>query len=99
MFRTGIRGTRSLHTTPTFRGGLAAIALAAAAALGVAAGSALAAPLKGGAAQNAMIGEPQTVHPMASTAEPVRVITQHVDEFPFTFAIKLNVTPMLGGST
>ena len=29
MFRIGIRGTRSLHTTPTFRGGFAAIALAA----------------------------------------------------------------------
>ena len=27
MFPTGIRGTRSLHTTPTFRAGLAAIAL------------------------------------------------------------------------
>ena len=34
MFRIAIRGTRSLHTTPTLRGGFAAIALAAAAALG-----------------------------------------------------------------
>jgi len=96
MFRIGIRGTRSLRTTPMFRGGFAAIALAA--ALGLAAGSALAAPAKGGAANIAMIGEPQTLDPMASTADLVGIITQHVYELLYTFDANWNVTPMLAES-
>ena len=96
MFRIGIRGARSLHTTPTFRSGLAAIALAA--TLGLAAGSALAAPVKGGAANIAMIGEPQTLDPMASTADLVGIITQHVYELLYTFDANWNVTPMLAES-
>jgi hypothetical protein len=63
MFRIGIHSTRSCHPTLFFRAGLAAIALAA--AIAVTPDSALAAPAKGGAANLAMIGEPQTLDPMA----------------------------------
>ena len=98
MFRIDIRGTRSFHTTPSFRGSFAAIALAAAAALGLATGAALAAPQKGGAANIAMIGEPQTLDPMASTADLVGIITQHIYELLYTFDINWNVTPMLAES-
>ncbi|TMG84048.1 MAG: hypothetical protein E6H74_07465, partial [Betaproteobacteria bacterium] len=76
MFRTGIciRSTRSCHTKRTFRASLAVLAVTATAAMAMATGSALAAPAKGGAANLAMIGEPQTLDPMASTADLVSTI-------------------------
>ena len=95
MFRTGIRSTLSCHTTSIFRVSLAVIALAAAAAIAVTPGSALAAPSKGGAANLAMIGEPQTLDPMASTADLVSTIMQHVYEPLYTFDANWNVAPML----
>src|SRR5204863_297302 len=58
----------------------------------------LAAPQKGGAANIAMIGEPQTLDPMASTADLVGIITQHVYELLYTFDANWNVTPMLAES-
>ncbi|WP_199227536.1 ABC transporter substrate-binding protein [Limnohabitans sp. T6-5] len=54
-----------------------------------------AAPPKGGAANLAMIGEPQSLDPMASTADLVGTIMQHVYETLYTFDSKWNVTPML----
>src|ERR1700736_5034643 len=98
MFRTGIRSTRSCPTTSIFRAGLAAIGLAAAAVIAVTADSALAAPAKGGAANLAMIGEPQTLDPMASTADLVSTIMQHVYEPLYTFDANWNVAPMLAES-
>src|ERR1700716_1085401 len=98
MFRTIVRSTRSHPTNPTFRGGLAALALVAAPALALAPGAALAAPPKGGAANLAMIGEPQTLDPMASTADLVGTIMQHVYESLYTFDANWNVAPMLAES-
>lgn len=57
--------------------------------------SALAAPPKGGAANLAMIGEPQSLDPMASTADLVGTIMQHVYETLYTFDAKWNAVPML----
>ena len=44
-----------------------------------------ASPPKGGAANLAMIGEPQSLDPMASTADLVGTIMQHVYETLYTF--------------
>ena len=96
MFRNGIRSAHRRHTSSTLRADLAVVAVAAAIAL--ATGSALAAPPKGGAANIAMIGEPQTLDPMASTADLVGIITQHVYELLYTFDANWNVTPMLAES-
>ena len=98
MFRTGIRSTHPCHTNSTFRAGLAIVAVTAAAAIALATGSALAAPAKGGAANIAMIGEPQTLDPMASTADLVGIIMQHVYEPLYTFDANWNVAPMLAES-
>jgi peptide/nickel transport system substrate-binding protein len=57
-----------------------------------------AAPAKGGAANLAMIGEPQTLDPMASTADLVSIIMQHVYEPLYTFDGNWNVAPMLAES-
>lgn len=43
----------------------------------------------------AMVAEPQTLDPMASTADLVGTIMQHVYETLFTFDAKWNVVPML----
>ena len=43
----------------------------------------------------AMVGEPQTLDPMASTADLVGTIMQHVYELLYTFDAKWNVVPML----
>jgi peptide/nickel transport system substrate-binding protein len=48
-------------------------------------GAAQAAPREGGAANIAMIGEPRTLDPMASTADLVGIITQHIYELLYTF--------------
>src|SRR5258708_27428958 len=98
MFRTGILSTRSSHPTSTFRAGLTIVAVAATTAIALATGSALAAPVRGGAANIAMIGEPQTLDPMASTADLVGIITQHIYELLYTFDANWNVTPMLAES-
>jgi ABC-type transport system substrate-binding protein len=55
--------------------------------------SASAAPPKGGAANLAMIGEPQTLDPMASTADLVGTIMQHVYELLYTYDANSNVVP------
>ena len=45
-----------------------------------------------------MVGEPQTLDPMASTADLVGIIMQHVYEPLYTFDAKWNVVPMLAES-
>src|SRR5947208_1435735 len=67
-------------------------------AVALAVAPALAAPPKGGAANIAMIGEPQTLDPMASTADLVGTIMLHVYEQLYTFDANWNVTPMLAES-
>ncbi len=54
-----------------------------------------AAPPKGGAANLAMVGEPQSLDPMASTADLVGTIMQHVYETLYTFDARWNAVPML----
>jgi peptide/nickel transport system substrate-binding protein len=46
----------------------------------------------------AMVAEPQTLDPMASTADLVGTIMQHVYETLYTFDAKWNVVPMLAES-
>jgi peptide/nickel transport system substrate-binding protein len=55
----------------------------------------LANPPRGGSANLAMIGEPQSLDPMASTADLVGTIMQHVYETLYTFDAKWNAVPML----
>jgi peptide/nickel transport system substrate-binding protein len=57
--------------------------------------AALANPPRGGAANLAMIGEPQSLDPMASTADLVGTIMQHVYETLYTFDARWNAVPML----
>jgi len=94
-----------LRITPRFaplgRAGRAVLAVApivVSAAIALACGGALAAPPKGGAANIAMIGEPQTLDPMASTADLVGTIMLHVYELLYTFDANWNVAPMLAES-
>lgn len=61
-------------------------------------GEALAAPAKGGAANLAMVGEPQGLDPMTSTADLVGTIMQHVYEPLFTFDANWAIAPMLAES-
>src|SRR6266496_814231 len=98
MFRTGTRSMHSRHANPRIRSGLAVVALAAAGAISAVPNAAFAAPPKGGAANLAMIGEPQTLDPMASTADLVSTIMQHVYEPLYTFDANWNVAPMLAES-
>ncbi len=95
MFRTAIRTTYPRHTPSSFRANVVAVAMGAALATALAGGAALAAPSKGGAANLAMIAEPQTLDPMASTADLVGTIMQHVYEPLYTFDANWNVAPML----
>ena len=62
------------------------------------AGTAIAAPVKGGAANLAMVGEPQGLDPMTSTADLVGTIMQHVYEPLYTFDANWNIAPMLAES-
>lgn len=64
-------------------------------ALAVPFGTATAAPAKGGAANLAMVGEPQGLDPMTSTADLVGTIMQHVYEPLYTFDANWNIAPML----
>src|SRR5438105_7467036 len=57
-----------------------------------------AAPAKGGAANLAMIAEPQGLDPMITTADLVGTIMQHVYEPLYTFDANWNVAPMLAES-
>lgn len=76
------------------RGGLPALLLAG--ALGAAPLSALCAePVRGGTISVATIGEPPTLDPMASTADLVGILTQHIFETLYTFDARWNVTPLL----
>src|SRR5579864_3992732 len=54
-----------------------------------------AAATKGGAANLAMVGEPQGLDPMTSTADLVGTIMQHVYEPLYTFDSNWNIAPML----
>ena len=53
------------------------------------------APVKGGAANLAMVGEPQGLDPMVSTADLVGTIMQHVYEPLYTFDAHWAIAPML----
>jgi peptide/nickel transport system substrate-binding protein len=72
-------------------------ALAAAASLALAP-AAQAAPARGGAANLAMVSEPQGLDPMITTADLVGTIMQHVYEPLYTFDGNWNVAPMLAES-
>ena len=95
MHRIACRLARLGHA---LRARLAVVPILASAAIAVACGGALAAPPKGGAANIAMIGEPQTLDPMASTADLVSTIMLHVYELLYTFDANWNVAPMLAES-
>lgn len=69
--------------------------LAMAAALVAGGPGAWAAPVRGGAANLAMVGEPQSLDPMVTTADLVGTIMQHVYEPLYTFDANWNVAPML----
>lgn len=56
---------------------------------------AIAEPAKGGVIDVATIGEPPTLDPMASTADLVGIVTQHMFETLYTFDAKWGVTPLL----
>jgi len=78
------------------RDGLKNFLLASALGLAFLAGGAQAAdPVKGGTLSVATIGEPPTLDPMASTADLVGILTQHIFETLYTFDAKWNVTPLL----
>ncbi|MEF9966349.1 MAG: ABC transporter substrate-binding protein, partial [Comamonas sp.] len=80
----------------TSRRQLLAAALLAAGCVGLPAGSAWAqAAHKGGAANLAMIGEPQSLDPMVSSTDLVGTIMQHVYEPLFTFDAQWRIQPML----
>ena len=80
------------------RAGIAIAPIAVSAAIALASSGALAVPPRGGAANLAMIGEPQTLDPMASTADLVGTIMLHVYELLYTFDANWNVAPMLAES-
>ncbi|ARP89705.1 peptide ABC transporter [Bordetella genomosp. 9] len=80
------------------RDGLKTLLAAAAIGMAALAGSAHAAPVKGGTISVATIGEPPTLDPMSSTADLVGIITQHIYETLYTFDAKWNVTPLLAQS-
>src|SRR6478736_814487 len=50
---------------------------------------------KGGVINVATIGEPPTLDPMASTADLVGIVTQHMYETLYTFDKDWGVTPLL----
>ncbi|HLI11086.1 MAG TPA: ABC transporter substrate-binding protein [Alphaproteobacteria bacterium] len=75
--------------------GLAILSLACWSAFAL---SPAAAAAKGGVVDIAMIGEPQTLDPMASTADLVGTIMQHVYETLYAFDAHGNVAPMLAES-
>ncbi|WP_294768546.1 ABC transporter substrate-binding protein [uncultured Rhodoferax sp.] len=97
-------GTHLVHAqsgTPSSarRSVLKTVALATACMFACGAGWAQSAPLpKGGAVNLAMVGEPQGLDPMVSTADLVGTIMQHVYEPLYTFDANWNIAPMLAES-
>jgi peptide/nickel transport system substrate-binding protein len=94
---------RPVDTAAARSRAIARLARAAAASLvlalvGATLAPAHAAPAKGGVANIAMIGEPQTLDPMSSTADLVGTIMQHVYELLYTYDANSNVVPMLAES-
>jgi len=89
---TRVRGVMPARAARTLAVALSCAALALLAALPA---RVTAAPPKGGVANIAMIGEPQTLDPMASTADLVGTIMQHVYELLYTYDANSNVVPML----
>ena len=79
--------------SPTTRRRILAASLAACTLFALPAGMAFAAP--GSALNLAMVAEPQTLDPMASTADLVATIMQHVYEPLYTFDAKWQVVPLL----
>ncbi|CAN7245826.1 ABC transporter substrate-binding protein [Acidovorax sp. Leaf78] len=75
--------------------GLAALLALWGAGPGAASAQQAGAPAKGGAANLAMVGEPQGLDPMVSTADLVGTIMQHVYEPLYTFDGNWNIAPML----
>jgi peptide/nickel transport system substrate-binding protein len=73
-------------------------ALAAVAGLAWAPATQAAPPARGGAANLAMIAEPQALDPMVTTADLVGTIMQHVYEPLYTFDANWNVAPLLAES-
>ena len=73
------------------------LAFLATAALLLAPGVMMAAE-KGGVINVATIGEPPTLDPMASTADLVGIVTQHIFETLYTFDKGWKVTPLLAES-
>ena len=71
------------------------IAASLAALVLAATGIASAGPAKGGVINVATIGEPPTLDPMASTADLVGIVTQHIYETLYTFDKEWGVTPLL----
>jgi peptide/nickel transport system substrate-binding protein len=55
-------------------------------------------PHKGGTIDVAMPGEPPTLDPMASTADLVGTVTQHIFETLYTFDAKWQVMPLLASA-
>ncbi len=85
--------TDSLAGAIVSRRAFGRLAAGAGALAGLPAGGALA---QGAASLNlAMIGEPQSLDPMASTADLVSTIMMHVYESLYTFDADLNAKPML----
>jgi peptide/nickel transport system substrate-binding protein len=70
-------------------------ALALAGAVLAAVPPAWGAPARGGAVNLAMVGEPQALDPMVTTADLVGTIMQHVYEPLYTFDANWNIAPML----
>ena len=80
----------------TSRRQLLASALLAAGVMGLPGGAAWAqGGAKGGAANLAMIGEPQSLDPMISATDLVGTIMQHVYEPLYTFDAQWNIKPLL----
>lgn len=52
-------------------------------------------PQKGGVIDVATVGEPPTLDPMASTADLVGIVTQHIFETLYTFGKDWAITPLL----
>lgn len=85
-----LRGRRNLLGAAALTAALTLLACSASWAQ-----TAAATPSKGGAANLAMVGEPQGLDPMVSTADLVGTIMQHVYEPLYTFDANWAIAPML----
>lgn len=89
--------TRSLGWRKTLSGLVAMAGIAALVALSPSPARA-ADPAKGGVANLAMTGEPQSLDPMQSTADLVGTIMQHVFETLYSFDANWQIQPMLASA-